>query len=106
MEELRNDLERAVFNAISPVLDPEIGITLMELGLIYDVKVDENGIANIKMTLTSMACPAGPMLKNEIADAALTVKDVKEVEVELVWSPPWDPRTMASEDAKMMLGIF
>jgi metal-sulfur cluster biosynthetic enzyme len=63
MEELRNDLEKAVYQAILPVEDPELFISIMELGLIYDIKVNENNEANVKMTFTSMACPAGPSLK-------------------------------------------
>ena len=93
MEELRNDLEKAVYQAILPVEDPELFISIMELGLIYDIKVNENNEANVKMTFTSMAFP-------------LQVEGIKDANVEIVWTPKWDPRLMASEDAKMQLGIY
>ena len=106
MEELRNDLEKAVYQAILPVEDPELFISIMELGLIYDIKVNENNEANVKMTFTSMAFPAGPSLKSQVLSAALQVEGIKDANVEIVWTPKWDPRLMASEDAKMQLGIY
>ncbi len=106
MKELRNDLEKKVYEAILPVEDPELFISIMELGLIYDIKVNENNEANVKMTFTSMACPAGPSLKSQVLAAALQVEGIKDANVEIVWNPKWDPRIMASEDAKMQLGIY
>ena len=105
MEELRNAIEKEVYEAIKEVEDPELYISILELGLIYDIKV-EDSIANIKMTFTSMACPAGPQLKEEVYLACLRTEGVKEAKVEIVWNPPWDPKVMASEDAKMALGIY
>ncbi|HMV44620.1 MAG TPA: metal-sulfur cluster assembly factor [Leptospiraceae bacterium] len=106
MEELRNDLEKAIYQAILPIEDPELFISIMDLGLVYDIKVNEENIANIKMTFTSMACPAGPSMKSQVLSAAAQVDGIKDVNVEVVWNPKWDPRIMASEDAKMQLGIY
>jgi len=102
---LETEKEREVFESIRLVEDPDIGISLVELGLIYGLKVEENK-AFITMTLTSMACPAGPQLKVELENHALRVEGIEEASVEVVWSPKWDPREMASEEAKMHLGIF
>ncbi|MDX1958091.1 MAG: iron-sulfur cluster assembly protein [Leptospiraceae bacterium] len=98
--------EREIFESISKVEDPELHISITELGLIYDVKLNEEGIANIKMTLTSMGCPAGPFLKSETELAAMRIDGVNSASVEIVWTPKWDPKLMASEDAKSMLGIY
>ncbi|BDA79068.1 hypothetical protein LPTSP3_g19980 [Leptospira kobayashii] len=98
-------LEWEVYNNIREVEDPEIGITLVELGLIYQITVEEKK-AIIVMTYTSMACPAGPQMKQEIEDQALRVDGIDEVVVEVVWNPKWDPREMASEEAKMQMGIY
>lgn len=106
MEELKNDLERAIYDAILPIEDPELFISILDLGLIYDIKVNEENIANIKMTFTSMACPAGPSMKSQVLSAAQQVEGISDVNVEVVWNPKWDPRLMASEDAKMQLGIY
>jgi metal-sulfur cluster biosynthetic enzyme len=101
-----NELEKKIFEEVSKVEDPELNIALTELGLVYDIRAEEDGNAKIKMTLTSMGCPAGPYLKAEVTSAALRVEGVSEAEVEIVWTPKWDPRVMATEDAKMLLGIF
>ncbi|EPG73619.1 PF01883 domain protein [Leptospira fainei serovar Hurstbridge str. BUT 6] len=105
LEEPKTDIEKKIYEEISRVEDPEIGISVAELGLIYRIQVEE-GKAKIEMTYTSMACPAGPQMKKEIQDNALRVDGVNEAEVEVVWTPKWDPRVMASEEAKMDLGIF
>ncbi|PJZ69183.1 metal-sulfur cluster biosynthetic enzyme [Leptospira perolatii] len=105
LEAPTNELEQKIYEAVHNVEDPEIGISVAELGLIYKIKA-ENGKAKIEMTYTSMACPAGPQIKQEIQDNALRVEGIDSVEVEVVWNPKWDPRLMASEEAKMDLGIF
>lgn len=101
-----NELEQRVYDSLKDIEDPELGILIDELGLIYDVRVNEEGKVKIKMTFTSMACPAGPSLKSQALSNALRVDGVTDVEVEIVWTPKWDPRIMASEDAKMILGIY
>ncbi len=96
-----------VRSVLKTVFDPEIGINIVDLGLIYEVDLAEDGkTAKILYTLTSPACPVGPMLQAQIQEAASNVEGVEEVELELVFSPPWDPREMASDEAKFELGIF
>ncbi|MCZ8343900.1 MAG: metal-sulfur cluster assembly factor [Leptospira sp.] len=99
------EIEKEVLKSIHSVEDPEIGISLVELGLIYDVKV-EGEKADITMTYTSLACPAGPQMKADVENHALRVDGIQEAVVTIVWNPKWNPKDMASEEAKMMLGIF
>ena len=91
---------------VQQVEDPELRMSVVDLGLIYGVEVDEEGFATVTMTLTSPACPVGPMLQGQIYHMVSQMDGVEDVEVNLVWEPPWDPKTMASEDVKMMLGIW
>jgi metal-sulfur cluster biosynthetic enzyme len=91
---------------VGEVLDPELGYSLGDLGLIYGVELDGDGRkAAIRMTLTSPMCPVGPYLVEAVRHAALLARGLEDASVELVWDPPWDPRTMASEDVRMDLGI-
>lgn len=106
MSEEPSEIERKVYESILEVEDPELNISIVELGLIYGIKVDEVGKAEVKMTLTSMGCPAGPYLKSEVLSQTLKVEGISDANVEIVWTPRWDPRLMASEDAKMQLGIY
>jgi len=87
------------------VIDPELGLSIVDLGLIYDVAFDEGDVL-VKMTLTSPGCPLGPVIRGEAYAKLKELPGVKDVDVQIVWSPPWDPRTMASEDVKMALGIW
>jgi len=95
-----------VMRALKAVFDPEIGINIVDLGLVYGATV-EDSTAKIDMTLTSPACPLAPVIEAQ-ANAILTsnFEDIDEVKINYVWKPPWDPRTMASEDAKLELGIW
>ncbi len=97
VEELREKL--------AEVQDPEIGLSIVELGLVYDVAYDDGDVL-ITMTLTSPGCPLGPVIRGEAYAKLKEVPGVKDVDVQIVWNPPWDPRTMASEDVKMQLGIW
>jgi metal-sulfur cluster biosynthetic enzyme len=101
-----SELEQKVYDNISTIEDPELFIKIVELGLVYDIHVDEIGKCFIKMTFTSMACPAGPSLKSQVTSLSLQTDGITDVDVEVVWNPAWDPRIMASEDAKMELGIY
>src|SRR5215210_2994355 len=92
-----------VVEALREVEDPELGMDIVELGLMYDVEVDGPKVKVIH-SLTSLGCPAGPMIQEGIHDAAAGVPGVEEVEVELTWDPPWTPERM-SEDAKFILGF-
>ncbi len=95
-----------IIEALKPVQDPEIRIGVVDLGLIYDVMIEDNGKVSIKMTLTTPACPYGEMLVTMIHRAAEELEGVTEVEVKLVWSPVWDPKEMCSDGAKDILGIW
>ena len=98
--------EETVREVLDTVEDPELRMSIMQLGLIYGVEVDPEGMVTVNMTLTSPACPVGPMLQGMIYHKLMQTPGVEDVEVNLVWSPPWDPKTMASEDVKMALGIW
>ena len=94
--------------ALKSVYDPEIGISIIDLGLVYGVQVDDDSKnVLIDMTLTTPACPLGPIIKTQ-AHAVITNQfpSVNDVDINLVWTPRWDPRIMASEEAKAELGIW
>jgi metal-sulfur cluster biosynthetic enzyme len=92
-----------VVDALRTVEDPELGMDIVELGLLYDVEIEGPKVKVIH-TLTSMGCPVGPMIQQAIDDTASAVPGVENVEVELTWDPPWTPDKM-SEDAKFILGF-
>jgi metal-sulfur cluster biosynthetic enzyme len=92
-----------VVEALHGVEDPELGMDIVELGLMYDVEVDDSKV-KITYSLTSMGCPAGAMIAEGIVDAARSVPGVSEVEAELTFDPPWTPDRM-SDDAKFILGF-
>ena len=96
--------EEQVTEALRNVYDPEIGINVVDLGLVYNTEVQDNTV-NVEMTLTSMGCPAGPMIVQQIEDEVKEIEGVDDVEVQIVWSTAWNP-TMMSEDAKMELGYL
>ncbi|MEX2446886.1 MAG: iron-sulfur cluster assembly protein [Dehalococcoidia bacterium] len=99
--------EDEVREVLRTVEDPELRMSILELGLIYGVDVDEDdGLVSVDMTLTSPACPVGPMLQGMIFHKVSQMSGVDDVEVNLVWNPPWDPRTMASDEVKLALGIW
>ncbi|MDA0302298.1 MAG: iron-sulfur cluster assembly protein [Chloroflexi bacterium] len=98
--------EDAVREVLRTVEDPELRMSILELGLIYGVTVEDDGLVQVDLTLTSPACPVGPMLQGMIYHKVAQMPGVMDVEVNLVWQPPWDPRTMASEDVKLALGIW
>ena len=101
--------KESVLEACAVVEDPELQLGLVELGLIYDVRLEEgeDGIhCEVDLTLTSPGCPVGPEIMAAIHRAALTTDGVDSVHVNLVWTPRWDPRIHASEDAQMDMGIF
>ncbi len=98
--------EDVVMEHLKTILDPELGISIVELGLVYGVDIGEEGQVTVRMTLTSPACPLGAVIQGQVHQALGKVPWVKEPKVQLVWSPRWDPRTMCSEDAKMELGII
>ena len=90
-----------VVEMIKTIVDPELFIDIWTLGLIYDIQIEESKL-RIKMTFTSVACPAGPQLVGEIKEKAKSLPGITDSEVEIVFQPPWQP----SDDLKMMLGIM
>ena len=92
-----------VFEALRAVEDPELGMDIVELGLLYDVEVDGPKVKVIH-TLTSMGCPVGPMIQENVDQVVRAMPEVEDVEVELTWDPPWSPEKM-SDDAKFILGF-
>ncbi len=95
-----------ILAALGEVYDPEIGIDIVSLGLIYGTNIDEAGLLTIDMTLTTPYCPLGPVIETQAHAVCAPLPGVKDVHVNLVWSPPWDPRTMASDEAQLQLGIY
>jgi len=101
--------EDTIREALKAVVDPELFVNIVDLGLVYDIKIDEraDGRSNVavEMTMTSPACPAGPQLLSQSHDAVQRLDGVDQVDVKLVMEPPWTPDRM-TEDARDMLGIF
>ena len=95
VEELRD--------ALNAVEDPELGMGIVDLGLVYDVTLDESKV-HVTYTLTSMGSPVGPHIAEQIETVARGVEGVEDVTIELTWTPPWSPEKM-SEDAKFVMGF-
>ena len=93
-----------VIAVLKNVLDPDIQMNIVDLGLVYDVNVGENNSVHIQMTLTTPACPYGPELVENVKTMLLLLKGVKHVKVDLVFSPPWSQERM-SEEARLELGL-
>ncbi|MGH3271637.1 MAG: metal-sulfur cluster assembly factor [Trebonia sp.] len=86
------------------VIDPEIGINIVDLGLLYDARLSGDGTAAVRMTLTTPGCPLGGYLTDSVHDTLQDVPGVSGVDVQIVWEPPWDPQAMMSDWAKGQLG--
>jgi len=98
-------LREQVLDALKTVRDPEIPVNLVDLGLIYELIVNKDGVVYVEMTLTTPACPVAQSMPGEVEAAVGAVPGVNEVRVKLVWSPPWD-RDRMSEEAKLELGLM
>ncbi len=99
-----NDIKNKVIEEIKKIYDPEIPVNIYELGLIYKVEVNKENKVNIDMTLTSPNCPVAESLPKEVKDNIMNVDGVSDVELNLVWEPPWDKDRM-SEAAKLELNL-
>jgi nitrogen fixation protein NifU and related proteins len=97
--------EEQVRQALRTVLDPELNMNVLDLGLIYGLKI-QGGSVQVTYTLTSPGCPLGPVIKGQMQGALNKLPWVKEVQTQLVWSPPWNPQAMASDEVKTELGIW
>ncbi len=98
------DLKNKVIDEIKKIYDPEIPVNIYELGLIYNINIDENNNVKIDMTLTTPNCPVAESLPNEVKNSIKEIKEVNDVDLKLVWDPPWDKSKM-SEAAKLELNI-
>jgi len=98
------ELKEKIIKEIKKIYDPEIPVNVYELGLIYDIKIEKNNNVKIKMTLTTPNCPVAESLPKEVKDSIMDLKEVKDVDLELVWDPPWD-KSMMSEAAKLELNL-
>ncbi|WP_404451725.1 metal-sulfur cluster assembly factor [Virgibacillus necropolis] len=101
MEEALKD---NLIGALENVIDPELGIDIVNLGLIYNVDLDDDGLCTVTMTLTAMGCPLAAHIEQDVKHAVSDIPEVKEVKVDIVWSPPWGKDKM-SRYAKIALGI-
>jgi len=94
-----------ILEALKQVYDPELGINIVDLGLVYDVEVDERGGVDIRYSLTTMGCPIGPLIEDQMRAFLAPFDGISEVRPDLVFRPPWSPELM-SDEAKAALGIF
>ncbi len=97
-------LVRAARSALSTVEDPELGVDIVSLGLVYTIEHERGGV-RVVHTLTSMGCPLGPVIERDIGEALAGVDGIDAVDVELVFDPPWSPEKM-SDDARFLLGVY
>ena len=98
-------LEDDIIVALKEVYDPEIPVDIFELGLIYEVKIKEDGFVDIDMTLTSPNCPVAETLPIEVQESVKKVQGVKDAKVNIIFDPPWD-KNMMSEEAQLELGFL
>ena len=99
-----SDIKSKVIDVVKKIYDPEIPVNIYELGLIYKIDVDEKNKVNVDMTLTSPNCPVAESLPNEVKENIMKVEGVSDVNLNLVWEPPWDKDKM-SEAAKLELNL-
>ncbi len=97
--------QEQMLEALKVVRDPEIPVNVVDLGLIYDVHIDENGIIDLEMTLTSVGCPVQDMIRADAEMALMRLEGVTQVNVDFVWSPPWTTDKM-TEDGKRQMRMF
>ncbi|KGR80565.1 metal-sulfur cluster assembly factor [Ureibacillus manganicus] len=98
------EMQESILGALENVIDPELGIDIVNLGLVYKVDLDEEGTCTVTMTLTSMGCPLGPVIVDQVNTALSELPEIKKVDVNIVWQPVWN-KDMMSRYAKMALGI-
>jgi FeS assembly SUF system protein len=98
------ETKEKIIEEIRKIYDPEIPVNIYELGLIYDIKVENKNTAKVKMTLTSPNCPVAESLPQEVKDSIMQVEEIENVDLDLVWEPPWD-KDMMSEAAKLELNL-
>lgn len=100
-----DELENKIVNVLKTIYDPEIPVDIYELGLIYEVRIDEDYFVEIDMTLTSPNCPVAETLPKEVEDKVAAIEEIQAAKVNIVFDPPWD-KDMMSEEAKLELGFL
>ena len=103
MKKSATKLRSAIIEKLKLVMDPELGVSIWDLGLVYDIAISQEGIALITMTLTTIGCPLFPVIQKDIEDRLMEIDGVEEAKIDLVFDPPWTPEKM-NEDAKIRLG--
>ena len=98
------DLKEKIITEVKKIYDPEIPVNIYELGLIYDIIIEKDNDVKINMTLTTPNCPVAESLPKEVKDSIIAIKEVKNVDLDLVWEPPWN-KSMMSESAKLELNL-
>ena len=98
------ELKEKIIAEIKKIYDPEIPVNIYELGLIYDVKIENNNSVKVKMTLTTPNCPVAESLPKEVKDSIMELPEINDVDLQLVWDPPWD-KSMMSEATKLELNL-
>ena len=101
----KESLKTKIVDALQTVYDPEIPVSIYELGLIYNIEIKDNFDVNITMTLTTPNCPEAQSIPEKVADTVLLVNGVKDVKVQITWQPPWSQEKM-TEAAKLELGLI
>ena len=96
--------QETIYGALKQIHDPEVGINIVDMGLIYGLEIEDSKV-EVYMTLTSPGCPAGPQILSQIDTKVRELEGVEDVDVNVVWTPPWTP-DMLSDEAKDELGIF
>lgn len=96
--------KKQIEDALKQVIDPELGMNIVDLGLIYEIKIDKNNVF-VKITLTSPSCPVGPMILSQAEESIKAVEGVQNVKLELTFEPPWNP-DMMSEEAKILMEFW
>jgi len=99
-----SDIKSKVIEVVKKIYDPEIPVNIYELGLIYDIIIEKDNVVKINMTLTSPNCPVAESLPKEVKDGIMQVEGIDNVDLDLVWDPPWDKDRM-SEAAKLELNL-
>jgi metal-sulfur cluster biosynthetic enzyme len=97
--------EERIRSALKQVYDPELGINIVDLGLVYEIDLQDNGDVDIRYSLTTMGCPIGPMIEDQMRAFLAPIEGLGEVRPDLVFRPAWSPEMM-SEEAKAALGVF
>jgi len=100
---MNNLTEEKIFDELRPILDPDLGISIIDMGLIYKAKINGDHV-DVEMTLTSIGCPYGPYLISEVTETVKNIDSIKTVNVELVWEPPWSIENL-SDEVKLDIGI-